>query len=566
VKSPESGFLVDWPTLYVALDWVEAHCVIPDGFRRGQPFTLLAWQAWCLANFYRVKQTAEWIPDNPVLGPAFFYRRAQIVLPQKAGKGPHTAAHCCLEGAGPALFAGWAQRGDGYACSDHGCPCDWAYDYQPGEAMGMPWPTPLIQVTGYSEDSTDNVFGWLRPMIRYGPLFDVMPRVAEEFIRLPGGGRIDAVASSAQSRLGNPLTFAPQDEVGIWTKANGMHTLATTQRRGLAGMGGRAEETTNGWDPTQDSVAQRTAESASAWDPHTVEPEQRAELQRGRDVFRYHPMAPANLSYGDRRERRRIHRYVYGSSLRERGGHIDLDAIEAEAAELVATDPVQAERFFGNRPKAGIGSWLPDGLWESRQVTREVPDRARIALGFDGSESEDWTGFRAETMDGYGFTPTYGPDRLPTIWDPKQHGGRIPRTEVAAALDELMRRYRVVRLYADPRDWATEIEGWALAYGGKIVFEWPTNRITAMHDCLVRFVTDLSTGALTTDPDPVTARHVGNARKLARPGERYILGKPTEHQKIDMAMCAALAHEARCDAVAAGQGREPSRRRVVVMN
>lgn len=566
MRAAESGFLVDFPCLYVAIDWVEAHCVIPDGFRRGAPFALLQWQAWCLANFYRVKTSAEWVPADPVLAPAFHYRRSQIVLPQKAGKGPYTAAHVCLEGAGPALFAGWAARDDGYACAEHGCPCGWEYPYQPGEAMGMPWPTPLIQVTAFSQEQTDNVYGWLRPMIERGPLSLVIPRVSEEFIRLPGGGRVDAVASSAQSRLGNPVTFAPQDEVGIWGKSNGMRRLATTQRRGLAGMGGRAEETSNAWDPTEDTVAQSTAESASAWDPHTVAPELRAELGAGRDVFRYHPMAPAHLSYTDKRERRRIHRYVYGSSLRERGGHIDLDSIESEAAELVATDPVEAERFFGNRPKAGVGSWLPDGLWESRQLARDVPKGARIVLGFDGSESEDWTGIRAETIDGYGFTPRAGPDLAPTIWNPAEHGGRIPRLEVAAALDELMTRYRVVRLYADPRDWATEIEGWALRYGGKVVFEWPTNRITAMHECLVRVVTDLGTGALTHDGDPVTALHVGNARKLARPGERYILGKPKEHMKIDLAMCAALAHEARCDAVAAGEGRAVTRRRVVVMN
>jgi hypothetical protein len=566
VKSPEGGFLVDFPTLHVALDWAEAHCVVPDGFRRGQPFVLLGWQAWCLANFYRVRPDAEWVPDNPILAPAFHYRRSQIVLPQKAGKGPYSACHVCIEGAGPALFAGWAGRDDGYSCAEHGCPCGWEYAYQPGEPMGMAWPTPLIQITGYSEESTGNVYGWLRPMIERGPLSLVIPRVSEEFIRLPGGGRVDAVSSAAQSRLGNPVTYAAQDEVGIWAKANGMHMLATTQRRGLAGMGGRAEETTNAWDPTQDTVAQRTAESVTAWDPHTLEPEQRGVLGAGRDVFRFHPLAPAHLSYTDRRERRRIHRYVYGSSLRDRGGHIDLDAIEAEAFELLSTDPTEAERFFGNRAKSGMGSWLPDGLWDSRAAHRDVAKGTRLVLGFDGSESEDWTGIRAETIDGYGFTPLYGPDQRPCVWNPADYNGRIPHTEITAAVDELMRRYRVIRMYCDPRGFATDIEGWALTWGGKIVFEWATNRISAMHECLVRVVADLREGTLTHDGDPVTALHVGNARKLARPGERYILGKPKEHMKIDLAMCAALAHEARCDAVAAGEGRAVTRRRVVVMN
>lgn len=564
-------FVIDWPrrlTLWVALEWVENHAVVPNGFRKGEPFDLLDWQHWCLANWYRLKPGVEWNPTNPILGPAFVYRRSQLVLPQKAGKGPYSAAHCLVEGVGPALFGGWAGRDDGYACSDHGCGCGWEYPYEPGEAMGIQWPTPLIQVTAYSQDSTDNVYGWLQAMVRNGPLDSVVPRVAEEMIRLPNDGRIDAVSSSAKSRLGNPVTFAPEDEVGIWVEANGMVELAKNQRRGVAGMGGRVEETTNAPDPSQNSVAQRTAESSKAWDPAAVPPPDRAEAGRGKDVFRYHPEAPPGLVYTDRRERRKIHRYVYWGSLRENGGHIDLDSIEGEAAEMIETDPTNAERFFGNRAKVGKGSWLKDGAWTGGLVkSRTVPDGTPICLGFDGSESNDWTGFRAETMDGYGFTPTYGEEKTPAFWDPAtQPEGRISHTEVTAALDDIVGRFHLVRLYGDPRDWATDIEGWALKYGQRHVFEWATNRINAMHASLTRLVVDLKDGKYTHDDCPFTRTHVGNARKLAKPGDKYILGKPTDHQKIDLAMCSVLAHEARCDAVAAGEGRRRARRQVVVMN
>jgi hypothetical protein len=88
---------------------------------------------WCLLNFYRLKPTAK----VGQLAPAFEYRRSQIVLPQKAGKAPYTAAHVCVEGVGPALFAGWAKGGELWDCRDHGCGCGWVYEYQPGEAMGM---------------------------------------------------------------------------------------------------------------------------------------------------------------------------------------------------------------------------------------------------------------------------------------------------------------------------------------------------------------------------------------------------------------------------------------------
>jgi hypothetical protein len=546
-----TDFAVDFPTLFVALDWVPQHCVIPDGFRKGDPFLPLDWQEWCYANFYRIKTDALWVPENPVLAPAFHYRRSQVVLPQKAGKGPYTAAHVCIEAVGPALFAGWAKGGEEYRCSDHGCHCGWVYEYERGEPMGMPWPTPLIQITAYSEEQTDNVYGALKPMIDAGPLSELIPKTGEEFIRLPGGGRIDTVTSSAQSRLGQRVTFVPQDETGIWTEGNKMQKVADTQRRGLAGMGGRAEETTNAWDPTENSVSQKTAES------------------NAKDVFRFHPQAPAHLSYRDKRERRQIHKIVYGGSLRENGGHIDLDAIEAEALEIVDNDPAQAERFFGNRCKSGTGSWLVDGLWEGRSRSkifgsvRLVHPKTKICLGFDGSDTGDWTGIRAETLDGYSFTPTYGEDRVPTIWNPKLFEGEIPRGEVNAAVDWLFNHFTVVRMYCDVREWKTDIENWQLAYGDKRVVKWETNRIVQMHASLKRFVADLKT-VITHDDCSFTKTHVGNARKVARPGDKYILGKPIDHQKIDLAMCSVLAHEARCDAVASGVKDTAAKRKVVV--
>jgi hypothetical protein len=75
--------------------------------------------------------------------------------------------------------------------------------------------------------------------------------------------RIDAVSSSARSRVGNPISFALQDETGLYTKTNKMIDVAEAQRRGAAGMGGRTMETTNCWNPAQHSYAQRTYESTA---------------------------------------------------------------------------------------------------------------------------------------------------------------------------------------------------------------------------------------------------------------------------------------------------------------
>ena len=174
--------------------------------------------------------------------------------------------------------------------------------------------------------------------------------------------------------------------------------------------------------------------------------------------------------------------------------------------------------------------------------------------GFDGSSSGDWTAIRLETVDGYQFTPTYGPDQHPTIWNPDEFAGSIPRGEVHAAWDEIARTYRLGRVYCDPRDWESEIDGWKLLYGDEVFFEWATYRITQMAGALRRFVTDLSTGALSHDGCPITATHIRNARKQAKPGDQYIIGKPSQAQKIDAAVASVICHEASADALAAGWG------------
>lgn len=524
--------------MFVAPSWVEAHCVIPDGFRKGARFELYRYQLEYLANFYLVRGNAEFNIDDPVLAPAFVFRRGVLIGPQKLGKGPHTAAHICLEGVGPALFGGWAGKDDGYACSDHGCRCEWEYTYEPGEPMGMLWPTPLIQITAFSEEQSDNIFDALRPMIRNGPLADTIPKTGEEFIRLPNDGRIDVVTSSAQSRLGQRVTFIPQDEVGIWTQANKMSKVADTQYRGLAGMGGRASLTSNSYDPSEKSVAQVQVES------------------KARDIYRQFPRPPKSLSFEDKRERRKIFQIVYPDDVRrENGGHIDLDAIEAEAVDLIERDLPQAKRFFGNIIVRGHGRAVDPVQWaklrdpEDRdEPAREVGPKTRIGLGFDGSISEDCTVLRGCTADGYSFI--LGRWERPT--GPEGKGWKVPRLKVHQTVRDAHATYDVGLMLCDPPKWWSEIEGWAKEFGEDVVLFFDTNQDRRMAPAVDRWLTSIKEGTHTHDGDPVTDEHVGNARlrkaKATAPDDDsrtlYTLTKGEDGGKIDAAVADVLAHEA----------------------
>lgn len=538
-------YVVDFKTLWVAIDWTESHCVVPDRDQKGQPFRHYDWQLWCAVNWYRIKPSAR----LGQLATAFLYRRMQIVAPQKTGKGPLSAAFIKAQAAGPVLFDGWAEGGEVYSCADHGCDCGWDYVYEPGEAMGRPWATPLIQLTATSDDQTDNVYDPLKAMFRYGPDANLF-NVGEEFTRLPNDGKVETVTSSALSRLGNPIIFANQDETQLYNDSNKLRKVAETQRRGAAGMGGRSIETTNPWDPSEDSVAQRTYESKRP------------------DIFKFYrnPDLEPSLRHPDgtpfkftvARERRKILKYVYAGS-----EHVDLDGIEAEALELMERDPGQAERFYGNLIRAGLGTWCPRETWDLRKAPQAVAEGTQVVVGFDGSDVDDWTGFRCETRDGYQFTPAF-PGGTPMIWNPAAFPGhQIPRLEVDAGMDHIMATYKVARVYADPPYWESECDRWAERYDEKVVLRWYTRRVVQMWCAAERLLTDVRKrdSGFSHDGCETTGLHISAAKKsprgLVQPGEtrtgmKYVLTKPGDGRKIDMAIPSILAHEAHGDVTAAG--------------
>src|SRR5690606_20304461 len=161
--------------------------------------------------------------------------------------------------------------------------------------------------------------------------------------------------------------FALKDETGLYTPTNRMVRVAETQRRGLAGLGGRLNEPTNPPDPADDSTAKRTLEP------------------QAQDLLHLLPPPPAALGYDKKADRRKLQRYGYAGSL-----HDDLDAIEAEAAELLEKDPAQAERFFGNRMAAGAGVAFDADRW--RELARpdlEVPAGELVVAGVDGARFRD---------------------------------------------------------------------------------------------------------------------------------------------------------------------------------
>lgn len=541
-----SDLVIPFPTLGHLLDsWLFQHVSIPDGWQRGEPFGQTRWQYWCTANHYQIREGVESLDGRPLGAQAFVYRKSLIIGPQKSGKGPWSAGVAAAEAVGPTQFIGWAKQGDAYRCADWGCPCGWEYAYEVGDPMGGRHPSPLMHLTALTIDQVDNVYGPLTEMVAGDPLSKLL-LVRDDFVKILGssiGGkrdRIDAVTSKASSKLGQPIHFALQDEFGLWLESNGMQSVADTQDRNATGMNGRTLATTNAPDPSENSAAQKLIEEASE------------------DVFIYWDEPPRDLDFSIPEDRIEIFRYVYRDS-----PWVSVDGIEALSAALAKRDPGQAERFFGNRMVRGKGKFFPDMQpWDDKRSPVEVRPRTKVALGFDGSDANDWTGIRLETLGQHQFTPTYtagGVTRL-ALWKPEEWNGRIPREEVRAAVEHIFRTYDVTRGYFDPYLWQTDIAAWAQKYGEKRVIEWPTNGIKRMHAELVRFRDDVLEvdSAFTHDGCSEMRTNVSNAVVRARAGETFIIGKPEDHQKIDLLMSGVLAHAAACDSIAAGLGKAQS--------
>ena len=498
---------------YGVAEWIQAYCVIPDRELRGQPFMLTTEQLWFLLHHYALTADGRWR----------YPRGSQLIRPQKWGKGPLAAAIVCAEAEGPVRFAGWDPA---------------------GEPMGEPWATPHIQITACSEDQTDNTWRAIQPMIELGPLGEsFIPDTGLTRINLRSGGLIEPVTASARSRLGQRITFCVQDQSESWVRSNHGHQLADNQRRNLAGMGGRFLETGNAPDPVEDAVAWRTPREGGVY----VD-----DVDGGPGSVR------------NKAERRKVLRKVYGDSIADRGGWIDLDRIDAEIQALLEHDPAQAERFFLNRKLASEGAAFDIEKFRALTAPRTVPAQEPICLGIDGARHEDAIAVIAtELKTGYQWTVIVL-ERPPHAPEGYQHDLDL----VDGAVADVFERYLVWRAYCDDQYIGTLVEKWQNRYGDRRVVIWHTNRPRPIAWAVRNYEDAIASAYVHHDGNPLLVAHVRNARKRMltvlddKERQMHTLTKSSvgSPMKIDAAMAAVLSWEARSDAIADGAvylGTEP---------
>lgn len=557
----------EYPTLgWYVLDWISAMLAAPD--RMGyEPFLPTLEQAEFVLRFYELDPvTARRSVQRAVLG-----------RPRGWGKSPFLAALAIVEALADVFPDGWGAD---------------------GQPVGRPWSTvrtPYVKLAAVSEDQTAYTWNPLKEMLTSpdgsgAPVLDWYPgiEVLDRVVNLPRG-ELSPMTSSATTSKGDPLVFVVMDQTETWVPSNGGQKLARVLLDNVTKTGGSAIESPNAPIAGERSVAETTTK---AWQQML---EGRTKLETG--IFVDHREAPAETDLADRESLTLGLRIAYGDSSDHPDGcllHTPPCApgwapIEGTLRRIWQpdADPEESKGNFLNMVTSPVNAFTDSPTWLARRRNDIDPIPGElIVLGFDGSrgrakgkpDATALVGCRVEDGHLFQLGVWEAPDRkdLWASWQP-------PIAVIEAAIAEAFDRFHVAAFYCDPaRDWRSHVNAWEAKYGPKLLripvpgggdrtrqiratrdhpFEWwmTGGRTGLVQRAIEDFEGALVNGDLTHDGSAGLTRHMLNARRGLR-GGKLALTKASDYSenKIDAAVAAVLAWQARLDAIAAG-ARKPTR-------
>ncbi|GEL19350.1 terminase [Pseudonocardia asaccharolytica] len=535
---------------WLALAWMEFFVVHGPGDVQGQPVRHGDEFSGFVADCYALSPTGRLLYDS-----AFLSR------PKGADKSGMGSRLGLFEALGPCRWAGWAEGGEVY---EDPWGLGFVYEYEPGEPLGRPITAPYVRIMATEEGQTGNVYDSIYYNLTDddAPLAHV-PGIDAGLTRvfLPGGGEITPSTSAAASKDGGKETFGVFDETHLYDQPELRRMYATVTRnlrKRKRGAGTWYLETTTMFAPGAQSVAEATYELAEAIGEKRVRRQRLLYDHRWGECEDLRDEAALRAAIVD----------AYGEAI----DWNDLDGIVDEFYDP-RKDPTDSRRFFLNARTSAADAWLDSGEWAAcADPERALADGDVVTLGFDGSVRSDSTALAVcRVTDGHIELFTVGdrvacwecPEDAPEDW-------QVDREEVDAAVGVAFDRFKVVGFYADPAHWQDYLDRWNKLYGSRMrvkatqarPLEWWTNRPAVMVKALERFHEAVLGKELTHDGGSVLTRHVLNARRrIGRSGLTIAKETPSSPRKIDAAMAAVLAYEARADAVALGLDRPARKRR-----
>ncbi|MFI5865858.1 hypothetical protein [Streptomyces sp. NPDC051546] len=491
---------------YEIIRWCRKYIVQPDGDRAGESWEFTQEQIRFVLWFYAINPDGSWK-----------YSAATLRRAKGWGKTPLLAALAIVEFLGPCRFSHF----DAFRLP-----------------VGKPVALPVVQVGATALDQTDQTLDMIRGMLSESPgESEYGLDIGKSIVQFKSGkpGSIKPKATAGRTNEGNRPTFALMDEVHHWVSSNGGPDFYQTIKRNIektTKAGSRWVCTTNAYNPNEDSVAQAIHESEMVaqgyWLYDCIEGSIDVECIRDEAAVR----AALTEAYGD-------------------ACWADIDGLTRTILFDRTTPDSTYCRFFFNQIAESSDGWMSKAEWDAC-LSRDDPIMPgdQIAIGFDGSIRGDATGLcgvRLRDAKLFVLGIWERPERASDDWE-------VDVLSVEAAVAKAFKEYRVAWMYADPPYWQEAIGRWSIEHGDDTVFEFWTNKPTRMTQAVERLRTAVTVKDVFHDGDYRLSRHVLNAVTREVPqGLLITKDSPRSKRKIDLAVCAVLALEARADAIADGR-------------
>ena len=467
---------------------------------------------------------------------SYAYREGVVRRLKGWGKDPFAAALALAELCGPVAFSHFDAEGN---------------------AVGKKRHSAWVTVAAVSQDQTKNTFSLFPVMISNRMKEDYGLDVNRFIIYSKAGGRIEAATSSPASMEGNRPTFVIQNETQWWGtgpdgKVNEGHSMESIIEGNMSKVeGARTLSICNAHVPGTETVAEKAymhwQDVAAGNAIDTGQLYDALEAPAGTPISEIPSSKEDPVGHLEGIEKLRQGIVV------ARGDSTWLPVDDIVMSVLSVRNSItESRRKFLNQVNASEDSWLSPQEWD--RVANVDPDAAlqpkeKIALGFDGSKSNDWTALVAcRISDGMLF--------VVKVWDPAKYGGEVPREDVDATVRSVFSKYDVCAFRADVKEFEAYIDQWGRAYKKKIkVNASPNNPIAFdMRGQQKKFAFDCERledavieQEVSHDGNHTLRSHVLNAKRNPTSYDAISIRKVTKDssKKIDAAVCAVLAFGAR---------------------
>lgn len=373
----------------------------------------------------------------------------------------------------------------------------------------------------------------------------------DRIIRLTPDGKADGkcvpVATSPDTNDGGRTTFNGYDETHRLYLPTEKAAVTTMDEN----LGKRYAQ--DPWGMAVTTVGEPGQQSVAEDDHFEAEAMERGEVSRP-DVFYFHRQASDHWNLDKFEDRVEAVREASGPDLAER---TDLERIAARWDKPKA-DKAYLERVWTNRwTQQGAQAWdIKRWTDDLRRPGARIKPGAYVTVGFDGARKRDSTGFVLTDI-------RTGLQQREGLWERPRNAledWEVPELEVNAKKKEIFKKFRVVRMYADPPYWNFTVGMWA-ADDPEVVIEFWTNQRRRMYKACEAYEDAIAAGSVGHDShkdgydNGDLTRHIGNAGKYytnllvdsETEKKLWILTKLHPDRKIDLSPAAVLSWQARMD-------------------